>query len=132
MFSLLTPDSGLPRMFLSVYFLVLLLNTWAAGPDRIRVLRSLAVTFGAAFLLKFVVLAALSEPTGGRLARVVQVLFEGVTLGTVTQGVQHPASGYLAFLTIILFLIALALLPGRSRPYSTDRRMIRTSPRPST
>jgi hypothetical protein len=77
-FSLLTPDAGLPRVLFSVYFLVLLLNTMAASPDRVRVLRGLAVTFGAAFVLKFIVLDALSDPAGGRLARVLQVLFEGL------------------------------------------------------
>jgi hypothetical protein len=33
------------------FFLVLLLNTAAAAPDRQQLLRSLAVTFGAAFVL---------------------------------------------------------------------------------
>lgn len=114
-FSLLTPDAGVPRILFSVYFLVLMLNTLAAGPDRVRVLRSLAVTFGAAFVLKFIVLNALSDPASGRMARLLQVLFEGVTLGTVTQQVHHPSAGYLAFFTIAIFLIALSLLPSRRR-----------------
>jgi hypothetical protein len=121
MFSVLTPDAGLPRILFSVYFLVLMINTMAASPDRVRVLRSLAVTFGAAFVLKFIVLDALSDPAGGRLARVLQVLFEGVTLGTLTQAAQHPAAGYLAFVVIVIFLAALALLPsaaGRALPAS--------------
>ena len=112
MFSLLTPGAGLPRVLFSVYFLILMINTMAASPDRVRVLRSLAVTFGAAFVLKFIVLDALSDPAGGRLARVLQVLFEGVTLGTLTQDAQHPAAGYLAFVVIVIFLAALALLPS--------------------
>jgi len=110
MFSLLTPDSGLPRVLFSVYFLVLLINTMAASPDRIRVLRSLAVTFGAAFVLKFIVLDALSDPAGGRLTRLLQVLFEGVTLGTLSQDPQHPAAGYLAFTAIVMFLATVFLL----------------------
>ena len=114
-FSLLTPDAGVPRILFSVYFLVLLLNTLAAGPDRVRVLRSLAVTFGAAFVLKFIVLNALSDPATGRMTRLLQVLFEGVTLGTVTQQVHHPSAGYLAFFTIGIFLVALSLLPSRRR-----------------
>ena len=112
MFSLLTPDTGLPRVLFSVYFLVLMINTMAASPDRVRVLRSLAVTFGAAFVLKFIVLDALSDPAGGRLTRLLQVLFEGVTLGALTQDVQQPAAGYLAFLVIVMFLVAVALLPS--------------------
>src|SRR5688572_7986955 len=116
-FSLLTPEAGVPRILFSVYFLVLMLNTLAAGPDRARVLRSLAVTFGAAFVLKFIVLDSLSDPAAGRMARLLQILFEGVTLGTITQEVHHPAAGYLAFFTIALFLIALSLLPSRGVDY---------------
>jgi len=118
MFSLLTPDAGLPRVLFSIYFLVLMINTMAASPDRVRVLRSLAVTFGAAFVLKFIVLDALSDPAGGRLTRVLQVLFEGVTLGSLTQDVQHPAAGYIAFSAIVMFLAALALLPSAGREQS--------------
>ena len=118
MFSLLTPDAGLPRVLFSVYFLVLMINTMAASPDRVRVLRSLAVTFGAAFVLKFIVLDALSDPAGGRLTRLLQVLFEGVTLGALTQDVQHPAAGYVAFVAIVMFLVALALLPSAERSAS--------------
>ena len=118
MFSLLTPDAGLPRVLFSVYFLVLMINTMAASPDRVRVLRSLAVTFGAAFVLKFIVLDALSDPAGGRLTRLIQVLFEGVTLGALTQDVQHPAAGYLAFAVIVMFLVAVALLPSAQRTAS--------------
>jgi hypothetical protein len=113
MFSLLTPSSGVPRIVFSVYFLVLMLNTWAAGPDRVHLLRSLAVTFGAAFVLNFVVLDALSHPAG-RMTRVFQLLLEGVTLGALTQEPHAPAAGYIAFFTIVAFLMVLALLPGRA------------------
>ena len=49
-----TPESGVPHLAAGAFFLVLLLNTAAAAPDRQQLLRSLAVTFGAAFVLKFV------------------------------------------------------------------------------
>jgi hypothetical protein len=111
-FSLVTPESGLPRLLFSVFFLVLLLNTLAASPDRVRVLRSLVVIFGSAFVLKFVVLAALSDPTGGMLKRALLVVLEGVTLGTLTQNVFHESTGYVAFFTIALFIVGLAVLPS--------------------
>jgi hypothetical protein len=123
-FSLLTPDAGLPRVLFSIYFLVLITNTMAARPDRVRVLRSLAVTFGAAFVLKFIVLDGLSDPAGGRLTRLLQVLFEGVTFGTVTQDVQHPAAGYVAFAAIAIFLAALALLPSAATELSPSRAIV--------
>jgi hypothetical protein len=112
-FAALTPDAGLPRALFSVYFLILMLNTLAARPDRVRVLQSLAVTFGAAFVLNFVVLDALSDPEGGRLKRVLQVLLEGITLGALSQPVHHPATGYITFFAIVLFLVTLASLPRR-------------------
>jgi len=112
-FAALTPDSGLPRILFSVYFLILMLNTLAARPDRVRVLQSLTVTFGAAFVLNFVVLDALSDPEGGRLKRVLQVLLEGITLGALSQPVRHPATGYITFVAIVLFLIMLSSLPRR-------------------
>jgi hypothetical protein len=111
-FSLATPESGLPHLLFCVFLLTLLLNTLAAGTDRIRTLRSLLVIFGSAFILKFIVLSALSDQTGGRLKRVLLVLLEGVTLGTLTQDAFHPATGYLAFFTLAIFLIGLGMLPS--------------------
>jgi hypothetical protein len=125
-FALLTPDAGLPRLLFSLYFFLLMLNTLAAGPDRLRAMRSLAVVFGGAFILKFVVLNALSDPASGRISRLLQIMFEGMTLGTVTQTVQHPAAGYLAFLTIALFLTALSQLPARRRPASDVTTLARS------
>lgn len=124
-FNLATPDAGLPRMLFSVAFLVLLLNTLAASPDRIHVLRSLMVLFGSAFTMKFIVLASLSNPSGGRLKQALLLLFEGLTLGTLTQEVFHPATGYLAFFTLLLFLFGLALMPSAG---ATSSRVPRLRP----
>ena len=115
-FHLSTPESGLPHVLFNVFFVVLLANTLAAAPDRARVLRSLFVILGSGFVLKFIVLASLSNPAETVLARVLRVLFEGVTLGTVTQEVMHPATGYIAFCTLMLYLFGLVLLPARDRP----------------
>jgi len=114
-FNVAIPESGLPRLLFGVFLFVLLLNTLAAEPDRVRVLRSALVIFGCAFTLKYVVLGALSDPEGGRLKRILQVVFEGVTLGPITQQVYRPATGYVAFATLALFVGGLALLPPRSR-----------------
>jgi hypothetical protein len=112
-FNVAIPESGLPRILFDVFLLVLLLNTLAASPDRLRVLRSLLVIFGSAFVLKFIVLAALSDPAGGWLKRVLQSVLEGLTLGTLTQTVYSPITGYVAFIALTLFFAGLALLPPR-------------------
>src|SRR6185436_627269 len=114
-FNAAIPESGLPRLLFSVFLLVLLVNTLAASPDRVRVLRSVLVIFGSAFVLKFIVLAALSDPAGGWLKRVLLAMLEGLTLGTLSQDLYRPATGYIAFATLALFVGALALLPSRPR-----------------
>jgi len=114
--SLLTPAAGLPSMAMSLFFFVAVLQLIAGALDRARFLRVWAVTLLAGFTIKFVVLAALSGPADGRVARALQLLFEGITLGSLSQPVEAPASGYLAFLSVGLYLFGLVLLPGSQRP----------------
>jgi hypothetical protein len=111
--AVLIPESGLPRIVFAVFLLILLINTVAASPDRVRLLRSLSVTFGALFLLKFVVLRELSAPGTSGLKRVLQALLEGITLGSLLQAPSHVATSYLALLSLVLFLVAVFLLPAR-------------------
>jgi hypothetical protein len=94
-------------------FLITLLNTAAASPARVPMIRSLAVTLGTAWALKFVVLSELSSPGTGWLKGVLQAMLEGLTLGALLQPVPHPASGYVAFLVVALFLGGIFLLPCR-------------------
>lgn len=111
-FTLVTPESGLPTLVVATFLFVALLHTLTIAPDRVRMLRGMMVILGAAFTIKFIVLAALSQPAGGRLTRALQLLFEGVTLGAVTQTPVHPLTGYLAFAALIAFFAALLLLPS--------------------
>jgi hypothetical protein len=126
MITMLVPESGVPALIAWVVLIALLMQALAIGPDRARVLRGLMVTFGAAFALKYIVLATLSAPAGGRMTRALQLLFEGVTLGGVTQRPPHAAEGYLAFVTIVAYLIGVAFLP--SAPW----QMVRVSRRELT
>jgi hypothetical protein len=112
---MLTPRSGLPLFFVDVFLFVLLLNTMVAQPDRVRLLRSLAVILGSALVLKFVVLASLSGPSSSRTAHVLFALFDVATFGTIAQEPQSPGAGYLAFFAVGLFLIAVGALPPARR-----------------
>ena len=122
--AVLIPESGLPRIVFAVFLLILLINTAAAAPDRVRLLRSLAVSFGALFLLKFVVLRELSAPGTSGLKRVLQALLEGITLGSLLQPPSHVATSYLALFSLVLFLVAVFLLPARggSGGHALERR----------
>jgi hypothetical protein len=106
------PESGVPAVTTWIVLLSLLLQAFAMTPDRARLLRGLLVTFGAAFVLKFIVLAALSAPPEGRVARAVHTLFDGITLGVVTQRTAHAAEPYLMFVALVMYLVGLALLPA--------------------
>jgi hypothetical protein len=110
----LVPESGVPAAIVWAVFGSLLLQAYAIGPDRTRVLRGLLVTFGAGFTLKFVLLSAISSPAEGRVARALQLLFEGITLGTITQRPPGLAEGYVAFTAIALYLGGVASLPSAS------------------
>jgi hypothetical protein len=111
--SVVMPTSGAPAVLMGILLFALLAQALAIGARRGQMLRGLLVSLGVAFVLKFIVLAALSEPATTRLGRVIQLLFEGVTFGTVTQTTMHPAAGYLAFATLVLYLFGLVLLPRR-------------------
>jgi len=110
--AILIPDSGVPRLAFGVFFLLLLLNTSAAAPDRRRLLRSLAVTFGGAFILKFVVLDAVSARVSTAASRALLAVLDTVTAGALVQPPQHPAAAYLALLVVGLFLAGAFLLPA--------------------
>ncbi len=120
-FNLLTPERGLLQAIFTLFFGVQLLTTIAAVRDRIAMLRSLVVLFGAVFALRFVVLENLYAPGGGMLSRILAAAAEGVTLGAFDYDAHAPATGYIGFATLTLYVIGLVLL-GPSQSRSLQRR----------
>ncbi|MCA1559276.1 MAG: hypothetical protein LC753_15175 [Acidobacteria bacterium] len=111
-FNLVTPDMGLLHVLFSTFFLVQVLTLGAAGTGRVGFLRSVLVLLGSAFVLRFVVLETLYAPGSGALKRVLTALMQGVTLGTLDYTPNAPATGYVAFLTLLLYMMGLVLLPS--------------------
>lgn len=120
MFALTTPDALLPRMLANALFLVALLALIALpiATDRQRLLRVLIAIFGTAFTVKFVVLPSCRPELPVAICRFITGGFGEP---------RHPATGYLAFLTLLLYLLALARLvpivrdiPDRSSSESAD------------
>lgn len=128
-FNLVTPESGLPRALGVVLFFILLLNTLAGSADRPRLLGSLLVIFGSGFVLKFIVLSALARSPEGILTRLFRWAFEELTLGMVLQPKLHASTGYIAFLTLVLFAYGLIRLPtgepGGTVPAATGTSLYR-------
>ncbi len=113
-FNTTTPEAGFLQFIVNLFFLLLLWNTVAAQPDRRRMISSSIVIFGGAFVVKYVVLGALYDPAGGLTKRVLMTMLEGVTLGGLTYQSPAPVTGYVAFFTVLLFLIGVTLLPQPS------------------
>ena len=118
---LVTPERGLLHGIFVVFLFVQLLTASAAGTDRAGLLRTLVVTLGAAFILRFVVLEALYAPDAGALKRVLTALLAGVSLGGIEYESHAPVTGYVAFLALALFMIGLYLLPARQLPAGTSQ-----------
>jgi hypothetical protein len=120
---MVTPQSGLPRFFVLLFLPVLLANTLVARPDRVRLLRSLAVILGSGVVIKFVVLAGLSEPASSATGRVLVALFDAATFGSLAQQPQAGSAGYFAIAAAGLFLAGAALLPPARPPVAAALAM---------
>ena len=115
-FNSVLPERGLLRWMFSFFFLWTLWSYQFAAFDARRLLRGLAALFATAFVVKHMLLASLYEPGGGWLRRVASVLLEGVTLGTLDAPAHAPATGYISFFTLALYVGGLALLPPAPGP----------------
>ena len=109
-FNSVLPERGLLHWLFSFFFLWTLWNNQFSSFDARRLLRSLAILFGTAFVLKHMLLASLYSPEGGWLKRIAGTLVQGVSLGTLDTPNFAPATGYISFFTLILYVAGLILL----------------------
>lgn len=110
-FNSVLPERGLFRPLFSFFFLWTLWNNLFSTFDARRLVRSLAALFATAFVLKHMLLASLYDDEGGWLKRLTGLLVEGLTLGTIDAPQFAPASGYISFFTLLLYVGGLVLLP---------------------
>lgn len=109
-FNSVLPERGLLHWLFSFFFLWTLWNNQFSSFDPRRLLRSLAILFGTAFVLKHLLLASLYSPEAGWLKRVTAALLQGVSLGTFDAPNFAPATGYISFFTLTLYVAGLILL----------------------
>lgn len=111
-FNSVLPDAGLFRWLFSFFFLWTLWQNQFASFDARRTLRAVAALLGTAFVLKHLLLATLYAPEGGWLRRVAGALVEGLTQGSLgEQPTVAPATGYISFFALALYVVGLVLLP---------------------
>ncbi len=111
-FNSVLPESGLLFWLFSFFFLWTLWNNLYSFFDATRLVRSLTVLFGTAFVLKHMIIATLYAPEGSWLKKLAGVLLEGLSLGTLSPQVFAPATGYISFFTLALYVGGLILLPS--------------------
>ena len=114
-FNSVLPEHGLLHWLFSFFFLWTLWNNQFSSFDARRLLRSLVVLFGTAFVLKHLLLASLYATDGGWLKRAAGLLAQGVTLGTLDAPAFAPATGYISFFTLGLYIAGLTLLAANSK-----------------
>ncbi|HWN08846.1 MAG TPA: hypothetical protein VNO50_06135 [Pyrinomonadaceae bacterium] len=126
-FNSVLPERGLLHWLFSFFFLWTLWNNQFSAFDARRLVRSLVVLFGTAFVLKHLLVASLYEPEGGWLKRIAGSLAQGITLGTLDAPTFSPATGYISFFTLALYISALLLimLTDETEP---DRQVALTTP----
>lgn len=111
-FNSVLPEQGLLHWLFSFFFLWTLWNNQFSPFDPARLLRSLAVLFGTAFALKHLLLAGLRPADSGWMGRVAAALLQGVSLGTLDLPAFAPATGYISFFTVVLYVGALMMVPA--------------------
>lgn len=109
-FNSVLPERGLLHWLFSFFFLWTLWNNQFSSFDARRLLRSLVVLFGTAFVLKHLLLASLYGSSGGWLQRLAGVLAQGVSLGTLDAPMFAPATGYISFFTLGLYIAGLVVM----------------------
>lgn len=119
-FNSVLPERGLLRWVFSFFFLWTLWQNLFVPFDARRLLRSLAALFGTAFVLKHMLLASLFAGDGGWLGRLSGALLEGVTLGALAGEGQAPATGYVSFFALALYVLGLFLLPPDPDPAADE------------
>jgi hypothetical protein len=123
-FNSVLPERGLLFWLFSFFFLWTLWNNQFSSFDARRLLRSLAVLFGTAFFLKHMFLASLFSPEGGWAKRIAGFMLEVGTLGTLDYQVFAPATGYISFFTLALYVGGLILLTPSPETEQVDARKL--------
>ncbi len=122
-FNSVLPESGLLFWLFSFFFLWTLWNNQFTAGNARQTLRSLSVLFGTAFVLKHMIVASLYAPEGSWLRRLVGTVLEGVSLGTLNARPFAPATGYISFFTLALFVTGLILLAPRPEEQARDEAL---------
>jgi hypothetical protein len=106
-FNSVLPESGLLHWMFSFFFLWTLWTNQFSTFDTRRLLKSLMVLFGTAFVLKHLLVSGLYAPEGGWFRRIVSTLVQGIAIDVPAFA---PITGYVSFFALALYVAGLLLI----------------------
>src|SRR5262249_22094946 len=112
-FSTVTPERGLLSLFFNLFYLLILINDLFVVFNPRRLAGALAAILGVSFLLKYLLLADLFAPSSSWGKYIFQELVKAGSLGALDQEPFGPATGYLAFFSVALYVLGLYLIAPR-------------------
>ena len=112
-FNAVTPERGLLNFFFIVFYFLIFWNNLFVVFNPVRLTKSLAAILGASFVLKHLVLADLFAPTESWAKYILQKLMQTATLDTLDIQTYSAATGYLAFATVVFYVLGLYLIAPR-------------------
>src|SRR6266850_4639541 len=105
-FNSVLPESGLLHWMFSFFFLWTLWTNQFSAFDARRLLKSLIVLFGTAFVLEHLLVSGLYSPEGGWFRRITNALLQGMAIDVPAFA---PATGYVSFFSLTLYVAGLLL-----------------------
>jgi len=106
-FNSVLPESGLLHWMFSFFFLWTLWTNQFSNFNPQRLLKSIIVLFGTAFVLKHMLVSALYAPDGGWLRTIASTLLQGIAIDVPAVA---PATGYISFFALTLYVAGLLLM----------------------
>lgn len=106
-FNSVLPERGLLYWMFSFFFLWTLWTNQFSNFDPRRLLRSVIVLFGTAFVFKHLLMSALNAPDGGWLRTIAAKLLQGISIDVPAFA---PGTGYISFFALVLYVLGLLLI----------------------
>jgi hypothetical protein len=107
-FNSVLPESGLLHWMFSFFFLWTLWTNQFSTFNPRRLLRSIMVLFGTAFVFKHLLVSALYAPAGGWLRTIASTVLQGISIDVPAFA---AATGYVSFFALVLYIAGLLLMP---------------------
>jgi len=116
-FNSVLPESGLLHWMFSFFFLWTLWTNQFATFDRRRLLKSIIILFGTAFVFKHLLVSALYAPEGGWLKTIASTVLKGISIDVPAFA---PITGYISFFALALYVLGLLLIAPVPVPGESD------------